>query len=103
MPAQKVIGNDAIDEQRKFIAMLSLSPTPLPVLDHGLDASIIFPDIAAVRLGDGRAEKGSDGELLCLVDSARDLHLDLAGRFNRDFLKIGSDGFAEGSSLFEIR
>ena len=102
MPPDQVIGDDAIDEQRKFIAVLPLSPASLPVPDHGLDLLFFLSGIAAVRLRHGRQDKRGGGELLRFVDPSGDLDLNPAGRFDRNFLEVGSDGFAESAAFLKV-
>ncbi len=102
MPADEIIRDDPVDEQRKLAAGVSLAPALLPVFDHGIDRLLVLALVRAVRFGDGGAEERRGGELLRFIDAAHHMHFRAARCLDGHFLEVGADGLAERPPFFHI-
>ena len=102
VPADQIVGHDAVDEKRKLAALVPLLPALLPILNHLLDGLRILPFVGPVGFRDGGTQERRGGQLLSLVHDARHVHFDPARGIDRDLFEIGAGRLAQGASFFEV-
>ncbi len=102
MPPDEIVGDDAIDEERKLAALIPLTPPLLPILDYALDALRILPLVRAIGFSHGGTKKRGRGELLGLVHPTTDLHFNATSGFHGDFFEVRAGHFAKRAPLLDV-